>query len=1361
MNRQGTFETTTAQRKGLKVLLAFLLATVLLPIVPTGTAQQAYADPVTVISASIDIEEGGSYYLDYSLSNATISIATSDPVYLFGSGVGDATTVIANSNIAIAGWASGINLVIQGVSINNNVSNGNVIDFAGGANTLTLNGMNMIEGLGGGGSGKATVHVPPTASLQVKGNGVLYLYKQGAGAGFGGNTGERNGALTFGTLTAGGPTIFGKGTNQGAVIGTGSNSSTGNAGLVTFNSGEYTLVANATGALIGGGGGNGGAGGGDVYINGGLFNFNVDWSGPAIGGGGYSGGDNTSPGGHVYITGGSIRTFLDYNALFQNDSAYPDNPSATWAPATNYGVNDVAIKATKFNADSQPVYIVPFDTSLLETAASTFDASIDGVPYYSGGTHNYKFIQEDLPKSQQFAITATIANWVENPDTNLYFYVTGEDHELTVNGETFIATWDSETSSFAVAAPVGPVNIIGTYSIIEGGTYTLDPALTNANIYINTTDEVTIQGRGIGEGTNAGVLSGANSLANKYISIVGQVAGIDLTLDDVFINEGNSSNILTLMGADNTLTFVGTSDFESTAAYSVIHVPASAAVNIEGDGTLYMYKSANGAGIGGDSNEGSGTIVWDGPTFFAKASKMGALFGTGGYGGGVPGDIIVKSGEMYLIGNARGAIFGTGASASDLPGNVYLEGGSININVDFSGSAIGNGNSSTVGGKAILTGGSLRIFVDKNAVSSWPGNGIPANGGISFAPITSAKVNAEDVPVYPATFNTELLETAASAFTVSVDEATTPYYQGSLHRYFYLNENLDKYLDERPAITTTPSNWVIDPDPDPNLYLFLTGEDHTLTVNGETFIATWDSETSSFTVAPPVVDPTLWDGVTYDISWYNADDTEFTLTTAAQFAGLAQIVNNKPEASEAGAVVGTNSAIPADDFLGKTVTLATDLDLGGVEVSAAALDNSTTPATWTAPVWTGVEWTPIGSYTSSGLHAAGSENGLYGRPFKGTFDGGFHAISNLNVPYTGTSDDSAAGNSHALFGDLGPAGTVKNVVVASGAVKGARFNGAIVGRNWGTVDSCASYATVYGNGRGGAGGITGVNYDNGPDPYVTNCVSYGLVYNSKNATAGTPSAGGITSTNEGYIVNCLFVGKVGTGGITNYGAITTNNFTSVSNSYYLDDSRLPATAQAGAASKTAAEIKAPSFVALLNGGGDAFNYDSGDVNGGWPLLAGAGGTPYVPVPTFGVTVDTAIANGTVAPDAAEAAEGETVTVTVTPDEGYRLVEGSLKANDGAVALTAGEPGTYTFTMPAEAVAIAASFEASYGAPGSGDFNGDTFTTLDEALLLVQFINNDAFDTLSAGQFAAMDINGDGFLTMADVLLIVQIILNNA
>jgi hypothetical protein len=329
---------------------------------------------------------------------------------------------------------------------------------------------------------------------------------------------------------------------------------------------------------------------------------------------------------------------------------------------------------------------------------------------------------------------------------------------------------------------------------------------------------------------------------------------------------------------------------------------------------------------------------------------------------------------------------------------------------------------------------------------------------------------------------------------------------------------------------------------------------------------------------------TPWDGTSYDYTWYNGDDTVFHLTTAAQFAGFAAIVNNKQEVSALGAVTGINTGIPADDFSGKTVYLDVDVDLGAVNTEAG---------------WSGNAWPIIGYYTSSAI-GTGSSNGTVGRPFKGTFDGQFHKISNLYVPYDGASDDNALGNSHGLFGDLGATGIVKNFVVTSGFVKGARFTAGIVGRNWGTVDSVINHADVVGNGRAGAGGIVGANYDNGPDPYVKNAINYGSVYNSKNATAGTPSAGGIVSTNEGYIQNSLNLGTVTTGGITNFGGIATGIVTAalVTNSYYLDTA---AARPGGVTAKTADEIKAWSFAAVL---GDAFVADYGGNNGGYPTLLG-------------------------------------------------------------------------------------------------------------------------------------------------------------
>jgi hypothetical protein len=130
-------------------------------------------------------------------------------------------------------------------------------------------------------------------------------------------------------------------------------------------------------------------------------------------------------------------------------------------------------------------------------------------------------------------------------------------------------------------------------------------------------------------------------------------------------------------------------------------------------------------------------------------------------------------------------------------------------------------------------------------------------------------------------------------------------------------------------------------------------------------------------------------------------------------------------------------------------------------------------------------------------------------------------------------------------------------------------------------------------------------------------------------------------------------------------------------------------------------------------------------------------------------------------DTPRAAAGETVSFKLDDvTEGKAVSE--VKAN--GVVLSADASGIYSFVMPNASTVVTITLTdgvqpPGVGAPGSGDFNGDGEATLNEALLLVQFINNDALDTLSDAQFAALDINGDGQLTMADVLLIVQIVLN--
>ena len=141
------------------------------------------------------------------------------------------------------------------------------------------------------------------------------------------------------------------------------------------------------------------------------------------------------------------------------------------------------------------------------------------------------------------------------------------------------------------------------------------------------------------------------------------------------------------------------------------------------------------------------------------------------------------------------------------------------------------------------------------------------------------------------------------------------------------------------------------------------------------------------------------DGI--DTSWYNANETEFKINTAAELAGLAKLVND-----------GTN-------FSGKTIKLAKDIDLGDKE------------------------WTPIG-------------NGNNSFAFSGTFDGDGYTISGLNVP-----DTNAPGLFGCIFGTVQNLIVKGNVTVGDNADGGDYGEGGgVVCDNNGTVQNCGFYGSV-------------------------------------------------------------------------------------------------------------------------------------------------------------------------------------------------------------------------------------------------------------------------------------------------------------
>ena len=206
---------------------------------------------------------------------------------------------------------------------------------------------------------------------------------------------------------------------------------------------------------------------------------------------------------------------------------------------------------------------------------------------------------------------------------------------------------------------------------------------------------------------------------------------------------------------------------------------------------------------------------------------------------------------------------------------------------------------------------------------------------------------------------------------------------------------------------------------------------------------------------------------------------------------------------------------------------------------------------------TGKDWTPIGT--------------SFRNSYTGTFDGGGHTIKGLTV----TTNDQFVG----LFGSLGKAGTVKNVVMegvqttnnhgsgyvggvvgnsdgtiencsVSGSVSGTAYVGGVVGVQWfGSITGCSSSATV--KGMGDVGGVAG---QTNADATLTACYATGNV-TIELGHRDRVYVGGLVGWNAGSSVLACYA----TGNVTSTGSSTDNvyiggflggNYTTVTACYW-------------------------------------------------------------------------------------------------------------------------------------------------------------------------------------------------------------------
>ena len=107
--------------------------------------------------------------------------------------------------------------------------------------------------------------------------------------------------------------------------------------------------------------------------------------------------------------------------------------------------------------------------------------------------------------------------------------------------------------------------------------------------------------------------------------------------------------------------------------------------------------------------------------------------------------------------------------------------------------------------------------------------------------------------------------------------------------------------------------------------------------------------------------------------------------------------------------------------------------------------------------------------------------------------------------------------------------------------------------------------------------------------------------------------------------------------------------------------------------------------------GQTMTIDNGATQGYTYTRPSSGGGSSVT--TYAISTPSKVNNGTIKASPTRASKGTTVTITVTPDEGYELAKLTVTDKDGdTVKLTDKGNGKYTFTMPASAVEVEVSFQ---------------------------------------------------------------------
>ena len=661
------------------------------------------------------------------------------------------------------------------------------ISISGG--TVSAAGGEYAAGIGGGFNGACgSVSISGGTVSAVGGTGE---WGSGAGIGSGAGCSEEDGggvvSISGGTVSAAG------GEAGGAGIGGGFDGSAGFGSTVFISGGTVSATGYGGGAGIGSGSGGGFASnvnGGAVAISGGTILAGGNDGGAGIGGGWGCGGAS------IVISGGSVRaSSLDSEPVnrsgvnvYRTVVMLEESPGAAVRNKTVCLLAAVTAAAYEINDlgtdDEGKLYLyLPADT--LICAAQTMEGTPAVYATYRGT------IRTTGDGAASGALTAGPAPPLSIPRGGSASF-TAPELGLTPLIITALGA-DIDADIAAAVLTEGRVTVTGlaagdtslTVSYNNGSAESVpitvhDPQsdgdflVTTRNVsgYSYSPEENTLLFTQPGCYTIS-MKDGVTATSNDRIQVDGGTAAepVCITLNNVEIQSSACAFELQGSSCVNLLLAAGTANtLASGAGKAGIRCEGGAILNIGGPGSLMATGGSGSAGIGGNSNAGSGTICVSGGSVVARggssahfnnggagigggySSSAGAVHITGGavdagggaYAAGIGGGAMGKGGSITISGGmitagggsgseGGGAGIGSGYSIYDVDGTVRISGGTVISTGGSGGAGIGGGKKSNYGGSIYISGGTITAGGGSSSGGGGAGIGSGQGGALPTA----------------------------------------------------------------------------------------------------------------------------------------------------------------------------------------------------------------------------------------------------------------------------------------------------------------------------------------------------------------------------------------------------------------------------------------------------------------------------------------------------------------------------------------------------------------------------------------------------------------------------------------------------